>query len=108
MSNTAFYQDGSALDFMKEVLGGRIDLDRPLVDSDRVRFAKEIKGNYKDEFYCASLPQCLPCVLCPCNHLTCILDIVCRSKGFCDTSALPKEIHSCCCNSMLCYRTNVS
>ena len=43
---TAFYKEQSVLDFMKEVLkSDKINIQEPLQDFVRRKFAKEIKGN---------------------------------------------------------------
>ena len=45
---TAFYKEQSVLDFMREVLErDRVNMQRPLQDSVRRKFAKEIKGIYR-------------------------------------------------------------
>jgi len=47
---TAFYKEQSVLDFMKEVLErDRVNMQRPLQDFVRRKFAKEIKGIYNND-----------------------------------------------------------
>ena len=51
MSATAFYKHQPVLEFLCEVLeiGNIEDQRRPLSDSQRVKFAKEIKGDMFDD-----------------------------------------------------------
>lgn len=64
MSATAFYKAQPVIEFMCEVLDIRnIDEQpKPLTDSQRVRFTKEIKGTREQRLWCELNNISLPCL----------------------------------------------